>query len=92
MDRATSTLPCSSRTPRTAVSSRSKATAVPAPWEEPGYTFSIGWPYGYVPTASQLPPMKRSTLEHAADSRRARAVSPEGAKGWGAGSIKRGVE
>jgi hypothetical protein len=24
--------------------------AEPAPWERPGYTFSIGWPAGYVGT------------------------------------------
>lgn len=35
------------------------------PWESPGYTFVIGWPYGYIPRAADEQMMTTAQVEKA---------------------------
>lgn len=59
------------------------------PWEQPGFEFSIGWPYGYTPiAAAEAVAAKRgkAALQSAAATKAREAAAITG-KGWGKGTI-----
>lgn len=60
------------------------------PWEQPGYTFTTGWPIGYTPTAAQSivdDKRAKASAKQAAGQTQRRMEAAEQGIAWGVGTI-----